>query len=100
MIENDGKGNVTGYAPGRTLRLVRNPSWNGRQTGDFRPACLDRIVVKNGNTVTIASLKILSGAGLLSGNFDAPPPAVLKDALASRAHQVYATTGSSVRFIP
>jgi peptide/nickel transport system substrate-binding protein len=100
MIENDGKGTVTGYAPGRILRLVRNPSWNGRRTGDFRPAYVDRIVIKGGNDVTVASRKILSGSGLLSGNFDAPPPAVLKEALASRPHQVYATTGGSVRFIP
>ena len=28
MVENDGKGKITGYKPGKKLTLVRNPSWD------------------------------------------------------------------------
>ena len=38
MIENDGKGKVTGYEPGKRLSLVRNPSWD--KSTDFKPAIL------------------------------------------------------------
>ena len=40
MIENDGKGNITGYKPGKKLTLVRNPSWDKDdrlQAGLLRP---------------------------------------------------------------
>ena len=47
MIENDGKGKVTGYEPGRRLKLVRNPSW--QRATDTRPANLDRITFSAGN---------------------------------------------------
>ncbi len=41
MIENDGKGKITGYKPSQKLTLVRNPSWD--KSTDFKPAYFDRI---------------------------------------------------------
>ena len=43
MIENDGKGNMTGYEAGKRLTLVRNPNWD--KASDYRPAYFDRIEV-------------------------------------------------------
>ena len=42
MIENDGKGKITGYEPSKRLILVRNPSWD--KSTDFKPAYFDKIV--------------------------------------------------------
>src|SRR4051812_18588196 len=40
---------IQSYARDKRLELVRNPDWNGPQTGDFRPARLDAITLLSGN---------------------------------------------------
>ena len=52
MIENDGKGKITGYKPGKKLTLVRNPSWD--KSTDFKPAYFDKIDVTCCNDATVA----------------------------------------------
>ena len=60
MVENDGKGNLTGYSPGKEIKLVRNPSWDADT--DFRPAYLDSITVQEGfSDPTSAAKKVLEG---------------------------------------
>ena len=86
MIENDGKGKVTGYEPSKRLTLVRNPSWE--KSTDFKPAYFDRIVETCCSDATVAARKTLSGQGYLSGDYAAPPVAVLKQALSSRKDQI------------
>ena len=49
---------------------------SGRPT--IRPAYLDEIAFKGGNDITVASRQILSGKSMISGDFAAPPPAILK----------------------
>ena len=97
MVTNDGKGNVTGYQAGKSLTLVRNPSWD--KSTDFRPAYFDRIVVKGGFDATIAARRTLTGKGLLSGDYAAPPVAVLKSALASRKDQLDIMSSTGNRYI-
>lgn len=97
MVENDGKGNVTGYKPGKKLTLVRNPSWD-RKT-DFKPAHLDRIEVKGGFNATVAARRTLTGKALLSGDYAAPPVAVLKSALSSRKDQISIQSSTGNRYI-
>ncbi|MFM9043577.1 MAG: ABC transporter substrate-binding protein, partial [bacterium] len=46
MVENDQSGKLTGYEPGKEIRLVRNPNWDS--SSDARPAYADRITVKEG----------------------------------------------------
>ena len=41
MIENDAEGELTGYEPGKAIRIVRNPNWDPET--DFRPAYVDEI---------------------------------------------------------
>ncbi len=76
MVENDGKGNLTGYSPGKEIKLVRNPSWD--PDTDFRPAYLDSITVQQGfSDPTSAAKKVLEGSGQVT--FDFPPsPTVIK----------------------
>jgi peptide/nickel transport system substrate-binding protein len=97
MIENDGKGKITGYEAGRKLTLVRNPSW--RKSSDFKPAHFDRIEIKGGFDTFVASRKTLTGHSLLSGDYLSPPPAVLKSALSSRKSQLAITPSGGSRFI-
>jgi peptide/nickel transport system substrate-binding protein len=97
MIENDGKGNVIGYEAGKRLTLVRNPSWDKKT--DFKPAHFDRIEVKGGFDATIAARRTLTGKSLLSGDYAAPPVAVLKSALGSRKDQVSIQPSTGNRYI-
>jgi peptide/nickel transport system substrate-binding protein len=97
MVQNDGKGNVTGYVAAKRLTLVRNPSWD-RKT-DFKPAHFDRIEVKGGFDAKIAATKTLTGKGFLGGDYAAPPVSVLKSALQSRKDQVDITSSTGNRYI-
>jgi peptide/nickel transport system substrate-binding protein len=98
MIPNDSSGKLTGYTAGKEIQLVRNPSWDPET--DYRPAYLDKITFSGGNDLTVASRKILSGQGLMSGDFAAPPTAILKSALSSRKDQLLIEPSQGIRFIP
>ncbi|MEY2517379.1 MAG: peptide/nickel transport system substrate-binding protein [bacterium] len=97
MIANDGRGKITGYEPGRRLRLVRNPSWDPKT--DHRPAHLDKLTFWAGNGVEAASRRILSGKRLASGDYAAPPVNVLRSALSTRRDQVVSVPSQGTRFI-
>jgi len=97
MIENDGKGKVTGHEPGRRLKLVRNPSW--KRATDTRPAHLDRITFSAGNDDDTGSRRIFGGKGLASGDLAAPPVNLLRSALSTRRDQVSGVVSQSTRFI-
>ena len=97
MVKNDGKGKITGFTPGKRLELVRNPNWD-RET-DYRPAYADRIVSLAGNDTTVASRRILSGKGMVSGDFAAPPTPVLKQALENRRDQLDIVPSQGNRYV-
>ena len=99
MIKNDGNGKLTGYTAGKTIELVRNPDWNGKDTGDFRPAYLDSITFLGGNDLAVGSRKILDGKSLMSGDFAAPPTDILKSALQTKKNQLTIKPAGSIRFI-
>ena len=63
---------VAGYAPGRSIVLVRNPSWDA-STDELRPAYPDRIETTIGGTTEDIALKI--DAGDIDLGLDAVPPA-------------------------
>jgi peptide/nickel transport system substrate-binding protein len=97
MVENDGKGKVTGYEPSKKLTLVRNPSWD--KDTDFKPAYFDRIEETCCTDATVAARKTLTGQGYLSGDYAAPPVAVLKQALSSRKDQITVEPSGGNRYI-
>jgi peptide/nickel transport system substrate-binding protein len=100
MIKGAETGNVSaGYVPGKRIDLVRNPNWGGPKSGDYRPAYLDTISFLGGNDSTVASRKILTGQSELSGDFAAPPTAVLKSALQTRKDQVAIIPSGGNRYI-
>jgi len=100
MIKGSEDGDVKpGYVPGKTIDLVRNPNWGGEKQGDFRPAYLDSITFKGGNDLSVASRKILQGQGMLSGDFAAPPTAIMKRAYQSQRDQVQIIPSGGNRYI-
>ena len=97
MVPSDKQGKITGYQPGKRLELVRNPNWN--KDTDFREAYLDKIVASLGNDSNVASRRILSGRGMVSGDFAAPPTPVLKDAVENREGQLDIVPSGNTRYI-
>lgn len=63
---------LTGYVPGRSLTLVRNPSWK-RSTDDVRGAYPDRIEFSFGDTNKSIAQKVTSGELDLELVTQAPP---------------------------
>lgn len=97
MLPNDASGKVTGFTPNKTMEIVRNPSWNSKT--DFRPAYLDKIIFSSGNDITVASRKVLTGQSMVSGDYAAPPTAVLKQALSNYKNQLNIQPSQGIRFI-
>jgi peptide/nickel transport system substrate-binding protein len=71
MFKNDSSGKVlgTGYIPGKSATLVRNPNW--KESTDFRPAYLDEIQVKIGGTQSVIGRQVLEGTNIVENE----PPA-------------------------
>jgi peptide/nickel transport system substrate-binding protein len=97
MIKNNGKGTITGYKPSQMLQLVRNPSWD--KGSDFKPAYFDAINITCCSDATVAAKQTLSGQGLLSGDYAAPPTPVLKQALSSQKDQLSIKSSGGNRYI-
>jgi peptide/nickel transport system substrate-binding protein len=95
-IPADGDGKVLGegYVPGRSLRLVRNPSW--RAATDHRPAYLDEIDFKIGGSPTVSGRQVLAGRGLALA--DPPTPALVKKAYQQARDQIYFSPGGGSRY--
>ena len=66
---------VAGYTPGRSIVLVRNPSWSA-ETDDLRPAYADEITIEIGGEVSDLYNKLESGD--LDYVMDPPEADVLK----------------------
>lgn len=67
---------VSGYTPGRSLVLVRNPSWSA-ETDDLRPAYADEITIEIGGSVADLYNKVT--ADELDYVMDPPEADVLKE---------------------
>ena len=98
MIRNDAQGNTVGYRPGRRIDVVRNPNWVA--ASDFRPARVDAIHVRQGNTnLPRASRRILRGRRLLNGDFPAPV-GDLRSQLRRRRDQFSFVGAGAINMIP
>jgi peptide/nickel transport system substrate-binding protein len=65
MLKNDAQGKVlgTGYIPGQSATLVRNPNW--KASTDIRPAYLDEIDIKIGGTTPVIGRQVLEGTNIV-----------------------------------
>ncbi|MFN8152422.1 MAG: ABC transporter substrate-binding protein [Solirubrobacterales bacterium] len=99
MIENDDQGNLTGYTPNKEIHLVRNPNWKASD-GDFRPAYLDDITIQEGFADTVsAAKKVLTGSGLVNGDFTTPPAAIKQAAQEGEEGQLSLTPSGGNRYV-
>jgi peptide/nickel transport system substrate-binding protein len=100
MVENNSSGELTGYTPGKEIKMIRNPNWD--PDTDFRPAYLDTITWQEGFTdPTSASKKILTGDSQMSGDFP-PSPTVVKDIASGGQYdtsQMVAIPSGGIRYI-
>jgi len=96
QVEADSSGKLTGYQPGKRIVLVRNPSWD--KSTDFRPAYLDKIDIQEGVDPNVGSRQIIEGQSLVNGDF-APPPEIIKSALASKKDQVALVPSGGNRYV-
>src|SRR3954453_10413013 len=96
--EKTGTVTKTGYAPGKSLVLVRNPSWV--KGTDFRQANFNKITFKGGNDETVSARQVLTGQGLMSGDYAAPPTPILKQALSSFKEQLDIAPSQGGRVVP
>ncbi len=97
MVESDPDGKAIGYRPGKSIHLVRNPSYT--PVDDFRPAYLDEIEFQAGNDVSaVASRRILSGENMASGDIE-PPAGQLERLLESNKPELSAVPGGGWRAV-
>lgn len=96
MLEADADGKVlgTGYVPGRSLRIVRNPNWEA--STDERPAYLDAVEWRIGGRPAVSGRQVLDGDGLMLG--DTPPPALVKRAYQQARDQIFFSPGAGNRY--
>ncbi|MGB2711437.1 MAG: ABC transporter substrate-binding protein [Conexibacter sp.] len=66
---------ISGYVPGRSLTLVRNPSWDPK-TDDVRKAYPDEIVFNFGDEASAIAQKVTNGELDVMFNDQAPPETI------------------------
>lgn len=77
---------IKDYQPGKHLVLARNPSWDAKTAGDYRPAYVDKVDWTIGADPNVAGRQILTGQGLVSG--DTPPAPIVKRAVQTAKGQI------------
>jgi peptide/nickel transport system substrate-binding protein len=97
MVKNNSSGKLTGYKPGRSIQLVRNPNWD-RKT-DYKPAYLDSILLRtNASDNAVSARQTLNGSKLLTA--ENPPASVLKQAVTKFKGQYVQLPGGGFRWFP
>src|SRR3954451_22156015 len=99
MVKNNSSGSLTGYKAGKSISIVRNPNWNGPETGDYRPAYLDEIFLRtNATDANVAGRQVLEGQNLV---LDTNPPAnILRDVVTKIKDQYVSVPSGGYRYFP
>ena len=96
-VKSDADGKLTGFKPGQSMSLERNPDYS--DVGDFRPAFLDALEFRSGNDDTsVATRRILSGESMASGEID-PPANQLERLLETDKEQLSVVSGGGWRAV-
>lgn len=99
MLQADpktGKFLGTGYQPGKSAALVRNPNWSS-STGDPRPAYLDAININIGGDPNVIGRQVLTGSHTIQN--DTPAGAIVKLAYQHYYNQLVATPGAGDHYV-
>lgn len=97
MVKNDADGKLTGWKPGKSISVVRNPNWD--ESTDFRPAYLDSWEIQEGNDDgAVSGRRILQGQSLVQGD-GAPPAQILKQAIQQYKDQLIFSPAGGTRYV-
>ena len=97
MVESDAEGKLTGYNAGKSIKLVRNPSWD--KATDFKPAYLDAIDIKtNVSDAAVDAQQVLTGSKMASQ--ESPPAAQLQQAVQQYKGQYGEVPSGGFRWFP
>jgi peptide/nickel transport system substrate-binding protein len=91
MLKADSSGKVlgTGYQPGKSATLVRNPNWNA--STDYRPAYLNQINIAIGGDANVIGRQVLEGSDMVQA--DAPAAPIVKLAVEQHPTQLVISGG-------
>ena len=97
MLKADSAGKVlgTGYQPGKSATLVRNPNWN--PSTDFRPAYLDEINIDIGGDPNVIGRQVLEGSDKVQN--DTPAQPIVKLAYQQFRSQLSVSPGAGDRYV-
>jgi peptide/nickel transport system substrate-binding protein len=97
MFQADSEHKVlgTGYQPGKSVTLVRNPSWNA--STDNVPACLNQVNIKIGGEPNVIGRQVLQGSHLIQN--DPPSRTVVQEAYEHYRSQLLISPGAGIRYV-
>ncbi|WCB97007.1 Oligopeptide-binding protein OppA [Baekduia alba] len=97
MIENNSSGSLTGYKPGKSISMVRNPNWDAKT--DYRPANADSFFIRtNASDANVSARQVIDGSSML---LDTNPPAnILKDLVTQVKDQYLSVPSGGYRYFP
>ena len=97
MFKADSEGKVlgTGYQPGKSATLVRNPNWNA--STDFRPAYLDQINIQIGGDTSVIGRQVLEGSSSVQN--DTPAQSIVKLAYEKYRSQLQISPGAGDHYV-
>jgi peptide/nickel transport system substrate-binding protein len=101
MIQGEDKGNniASGYTPGKSMTLVRNPNWSASSyAGPYKPpAYLDKIDISIGGSPSVTGPQVLKGKDMVE--FDTPTHATVQQAYQHYPSQITFTTGAGDHYM-
>jgi peptide/nickel transport system substrate-binding protein len=83
-----------GYQPGKSVTLVRNPTWNPHT--DYRPAYLDQIDINIGGEPSVIGQQVLEGQDVVQN--DNPAQSIVKEAYEHDPQQITFTPGAGTYY--
>jgi peptide/nickel transport system substrate-binding protein len=97
MIQNNSSGSLTGYKPGKSISIVRNPNWDAKT--DYRPANADSYFIRtNASDANVSARQVIDGQSML---LDTNPPAnILKDLVTKVKDQYLSVPSGGYRYFP
>jgi peptide/nickel transport system substrate-binding protein len=97
MIDNDSSGSLTGYKPGKSISIKRNPNWVA--STDYRPAYVDSIFIRtNASDANVSARQVIDGNSML---LDTNPPSNILADLVTNVHDQYLSVPSGgYRYFP
>jgi len=97
MFQADSSGKVlgTGYQPGKSATLVRNPNWSA--STDFRPAYLDQVNIQIGGDTNVIGRQVLEGSHVVQN--DTPAQSIVKLAYEKYRSQLLISPGAGDHYV-